>query len=133
MMGAMSGLQDIDTHSAAVTPERIRVGLFAPDDELRAWLVEELTLMTWMGALQLATLPNVASLDPDTLDLLIVDLDRLSAADVQSIATRTWAAPVIAIGTPHDRREYKFDYVLGTGLTNRELKQAIRTVVFDRR
>ncbi len=130
MIAAMSGLQDIDT-SAAVTPEPIRVAVFAPDDELRRWLVEELSLMTWMGALKLDTLASVASLDPETLDLLIVDLDRMSAADVQLIATRSWTAPVIAIGTPRDRREYQFDQVLGSGLTSRELKQAIRKAVFE--
>ncbi|NVB78108.1 MAG: hypothetical protein HOV81_06910 [Kofleriaceae bacterium] len=129
----MSGLQDLDTRPAAVTPEPVRVVVFAPDDELRAWLIEELSLMTWMGALQLDTLTSTDSLDPAALDLLIVDLDRMSAADVQAIATRSWSAPVIAIGTMRDRREYQFDQVLGSGLTSRELKTAIRQVVFDRR
>jgi hypothetical protein len=133
MIGTMSGLQDLDTRPASVAPEPVRVAVFAPDDELRTWLVEELSLMTWMGALQLATLTSTESLDPDALDLLIVDLDRMSAADVQTIATRSWSAPVIAIGTVRDRREYRFDHVLGSGLTSRELKQAIRQAVFDRR
>lgn len=134
-MGAMSGLQDVDTQQAAVTPEQVRVAVFAPDDELRGWLVEELSLMTWMGALQLDTLAAVTmdAIDPDALDLLIIDLDRMSAAEVQSIAKRSWTAPVIAIGTLRDRREYQFDHVLGPRLTSRELKQAIRQAVFDRR
>lgn len=135
MMGAMSGLQDVNTQAAAITPEPIRVALFAPDDELRGWLVEELSLMTWMGALQLDTLTAMTmdAIDPDALDLLIVDLDRMSAAEVQAIATRSWTAPVIAIGTLLDRREYQFDHVLGSRLTSRELKQAIRKAVFDRK
>lgn len=134
-MGTMSGLQDVNTPPTAVTPEPVRVAVFAPDDELRGWLLEELSLMTWMGALRLDPIASVASdvLDPDSLDLLIVDLDRMTAADVQAIATRTWTAPVIAIGTMRDRREYQFDHVLGAGLTSRELKQAIRQAVFERR
>jgi hypothetical protein len=135
MMGAMSGLQDLNTQPAAVTPEPIRVAVFAPDDELRGWLVEELSLMTWMGALQLDTLTAMTldAIEPDALDLLIVDLDRMSPADVQTIATRSWTAPVIAIGTVRDPREYRFDQVLGSRLTSRELKQAIRKTVFDRK
>ena len=134
-MGAMSGLQDIDSQNAAVTPEPVRVAVFAPDDELRGWLLEELSLMTWMGVLQLDAVTSMTNptVDLDGLDLLIVEIDRLSAADAQAIATRTWNAPVIAIGTPREQRAEPYEHVLSSRLTSRELKQAIRKAVFDRK
>lgn len=130
----MSRLHDLEVPRSAVTPEPMRVAVFAPDPELRGWLLEELTLMTWKGALDLVALSaiTIEAMKPASLDLLIVDLDHMSLADVELIATRTWAAPVIGIGTLHDRREDRFDQVLGAGVTSRELKRAIREVVSDR-
>jgi hypothetical protein len=133
----MSTLSDLEMSRPAVTaePEPVRVAVFAPDDELRAWLVEELTLMAWKGALDLVTLTAVTAdaLKTASLDLLIVDLDRMSLADVDVIATRTSTAPVIGIGTLRDHRVDRFEQVLGPRLTSRELKRAIRTIVFDHR
>ena len=103
-----------------MTSEAVRVCIYAHDDELRTWLVDEVALMTWIGNVQLEC---VTSLDELAADLVIVGADRLSGDERRALDRRSW--PVIAVGNP----DAIADRVLGPGLTSRELKQAIREVL----
>lgn len=102
---------------------QIRVSVYAMDLELRAWLVDELELMTWIGTLQLDTVPALEAIAPDR-DLVIVGLDRLPPDQLAVLRARVWGAPTIAIGSPP--ADLAFDRVLPVNVTSRELKQAIR-------
>ena len=81
--------------------------------------------MTWIGELEVTSLPDLAEA-PSRLDLLIVESDCLTAGDVDRLATLH--TPVIAVGTAQVRADRMF----GPKLTSRELKQAIRELVFAR-
>jgi hypothetical protein len=103
------------TH-ASFLPEAIRVCVLAPDPELRAWLVDELSLMTWIGALQLEIVPDAESIGSER-DLVILGLDAI-------VAARSWSAPTISIGRCPEH--LTVERVLPANATSRELKQAIR-------
>lgn len=79
--------------------------------------------MTWIGELEVVSLPNLADA-PSRLELLIVDSDSLTPGDLDRLASLH--APVIAVGTAQVRADRTF----GPKLTSRELKQAIRELVF---
>src|SRR5258708_37327939 len=83
----------------SVVPEPVRVCVCAADAELRTWLLEELSLMTWIGALQLTTL---ARYTPSDADLVIVGLEHLDAGELTQLRERRTITPMNAIGTPVD-------------------------------
>lgn len=95
------------------------------DDDLRAWIVEELRLMTWIGELELTSAATPADA-PAQLELLILGSDGLTAGDLERVAQRRRTTPVIAVGSTHMTADRSF----GPKLTSRELKQAIRELVF---
>lgn len=82
--------------------------------------------MTWIGELELVSLPTLADAPP-RLELIIIESDGLTPGDLDRLATMH--APVIAVGTAQVRADRMF----GPKLTSRELKQAIRELVFGPR
>lgn len=107
-----------------MVPESIRVCVCGPDEELRAWIVEELALMTWLGSVQLESSASLLD-EPQAFQLVIAGLDGASQEEVDRLAARDWTTPLIAIGS----RPVPAHRVLGTRLTSRELKQAIRDLI----
>jgi hypothetical protein len=99
----------------------VRVRVFAHDQELRSWLVDELALLS----------PTIEVQTVDALDtganLFIVGLDALTIADAERLRELAPATPVIAIGLPSSQlAATPFACVLDTKLTSRELKRAVR-------
>jgi hypothetical protein len=105
--------------------ERIRVCVCGTDEDLRAWIVEELRLMTWIGEVELSSVASLADA-PVQLELVILGSDGLTQSDLERIAARRRTTPVIAVGNTVVAAERTF----GPRLTSRELKQAIRELVF---
>jgi hypothetical protein len=98
------------------------VRVFAHDQELRSWLVDELALLS--PTLDVKT---VDALDDAPAQLLIVGLDALSLADAERLCELAPATPVIAIGSPSSRlATTPFVCVLDTELTSKQLKRAVR-------
>jgi hypothetical protein len=129
IMVVMPTLEDVESRALSVQPEPIHVCVFARDEDLRGWLVDELLLMTWLGALELGLASSVADACAHTTDLAIVGLDGLSVDETRLLHEHP---AVIAIGTP--ATELARARVLASRLTSRELKQAIReTLLRDRR
>ena len=110
-----------------VVGDRIRVCVCGQDEDLRAWIVEELRLMTWISDVELSSAATLAEA-PSQLELLIVGSDGLTTADLDRIALRRRSTPVIGVGSTH----IAADRFFGPKLTSRELKQAIRELVFTR-
>lgn len=104
-------------HDDVVGP---RICLWIEDDDLRAWVVEELSLMTWVSP---PILVSVWELPADRTGLLI--LDHIPQTGLEAV--RSWPSPVIAIGADPG---VAGALVLGPELTSRELKQAIRSTAF---
>ena len=98
-----------------------RVCVYATDLELRTWIVDELSLMTWLGALQLEIASSFDAIGSDR-DLVIIGVDS-------ALRARTWRAPTIAIGAADPALA---DRVLPPSSTSRQLKQAIRELIMDR-
>jgi hypothetical protein len=96
-----------------------RICLCIAEDDLRAWVKDELMLMTWVGT---PTLVFIDELQPVDANVIVVGIDRLSPRDRVELQSRTWTTPVITIGKGGD---------LGPRLTSRELKQAIRARLFQ--
>lgn len=105
----------------------LRVRVYATDGELRAWLADELALMS--PTIDVQTLDDVRQLDTDRAELVIAGIDMLSPADsdrLREIVERA-VTPVIAIGTPPPAlRALPFAYVLDARLTSKQLKRAVR-------
>jgi hypothetical protein len=121
----MVGMHDVEL---SVVPEPLRICVCAAEPELRAWLLEELSLMTWPGALQLTTLARYA---PADADLVIVGLEQLDAGELAQLRERRSITPLLlAIGTlPHG---VWADRLLDPRTNSRELKQAIRELLVRR-
>jgi hypothetical protein len=102
----------------------VTIHVFAHDRELRAWLVDELALMS----------PTIDVQTTDTLvsgaaHLLIVGLDALEPRDVARLAEllERRAVPVIGIGTAAPSlATAAFACVLDAKLTSKQLKRAVR-------
>jgi hypothetical protein len=120
---------------AAMPPESIRVRVCSPDQELRAWLLDELALMTWIGPLDLDCVDSLAAEDVQrgAVDLVIVGVDGLPDVEVAMLRGRSWAPPVIAIGATRSELSSVVDRAFGANVTSRQLKQAIRELVVERR
>jgi hypothetical protein len=101
--------------------DTIRVCVCANDDDLRAWILDELLLMTWVGALELDPITRLRDARSGA-NLVIVGTEGLGPGDLDHLHAVT--APVIAVGTAP--AGIAFASVLSTKLTSRELKQAIR-------
>jgi len=102
----------------------VTIRVFAYDHELRAWLVDELALMSSTIAVQTTTV-----LDGGTANLLIVGLDSLQPVDVARLGglLARRAVPVIGIGAPADSLlAAAFVSLLDAKLTSRQLKRAVR-------
>ena len=109
-------------------PERIRVHVFAHDHELRAWLLDELALMSPFGSVEVET---VDALDrAAACDVLIAGLERMTTSEAEVL--RDMIAQhriVIAIGAPQAlQMRLDFRCVLDAKLTSRQLKRAVRDV-----
>jgi hypothetical protein len=98
---------------------QIRVSVYALDPELRAWLLDELQLMTGIEAA-----PTVDAIAPDS-DLVIVGLDRLPPDQLSAL--RAQSVRVIAIGVAPDG--VAFDRVLPVHVTSRQLGEAVRELL----
>ena len=83
--------------------------------------------MTWIGELELSSIATLGEA-PSQLDLLIIDSDGLTAGDVERVASHRRSTPVVSVGAVH----LAVDRSFGPKLTSRELKQAIRELVFAR-
>lgn len=122
-------LDDLDPRAPTPAAQPLRVAVCSADEDLRAWILDELRLLTAFGPLQIEVLASLAGdrLRAADLALLVVGVDGLASADVEQLRRRPWSAPVIAIGALHgELRDVAFDHVLTARLTSRELKQAIR-------
>jgi hypothetical protein len=104
----------------------VSVRVYTQDGELRAWLVDELALMSPMLEVK-----SIESLDASAAHLLIVSTDALAVADVERL--RTIAIPVIAIGAVGPQlAAIPFASVLDAKLTSRQLKRAVRDSLANR-
>ena len=106
-----------------------RICLCIAEDDLRSWVMDELLLMTWVEAPTLTSAASLAAVDPTTADVVIVGLDRLAPHERDHLRARAWATPLIVIG--RDDGELGCEHVLGPRLTSRELKRALRAVLYD--
>jgi hypothetical protein len=98
----------------------VSVRVFTQDGDLRAWLVDELALMSPTLDVQ-----AISSLDVATAHLLIVSTDLLTVADVDQL--RGLSIPVIAIGAPGPQfAGVPFACVLDSKLTSKQFKRAVR-------
>ena len=99
----------------------VRIRVLSHDHELRAWLVDELALISPTIEVQ-----TVDTLDTTGTQLLIVGLDTLDADDVARL--RELTIPVIAIGTPIVGLA-PVACVLDAKLTSKQLKRAVRDLL----
>lgn len=108
----------------------IRVHVYALDTELRAWLVDELVLMSPTVAVQAAA--SMAALDEGQAQLYVIGVDTLSLADAQHLRELIdrRRAPVIAIGAPGSALAgAAFAAVLDGAVTSKQLKRAVRELL----
>ncbi|HEY5920075.1 MAG TPA: hypothetical protein VIV11_00330 [Kofleriaceae bacterium] len=97
----------------------VRIRVLSRDRELRAWLVDELALLSPTIEVQ-----TIDTLDTTGTQLLIVELDGLATADVDRLCKLT--IPVIAIGAPHAQlATAPCVCMLDAGLTSKQLKRAV--------
>lgn len=105
----------------------LRVRVYATDGELRAWLADELALMS--PTIDVQTVDDVRQLDTGRAELVIAGIDLLSPTDsdrLREIVERE-VTPVIAIGTPRSALGgAPFACVLDARLTSKQLKRAVR-------
>ena len=102
--------------------------VFAHDRELRAWLVDELALMSPFGSVEVE---EVDALDGvGSGDVLIAGLEHITAGEADKL--RELIAQhvlVIAVGAPQAlQMRLDFRCVLDTKLTSRQLKRAVRDI-----
>jgi hypothetical protein len=97
----------------------VRIRVITSDRDLRAWVVDELALMSPTIEVQTAD-----TLDAADADLLIVGLDALPAAAAERL--RELSIPVIGIGAPPSVLAGSSVCVLDAKLTSKQLKRAVR-------
>jgi len=105
----------------------IRVRVYALDNELRAWVVDELVLMSPSVTVQAAA--SMSALDETQAELFIVGVDALSLAEAQQLreVLDRRRAPVIAIGAPGAALAgAAFAAVLDGAVTSKQFKRAVR-------
>lgn len=108
-------------------PAEVHIRLYATDGELRAWLADELALMS--PTIEVQAVDRVQDLDAVPAALWIVGVEATTLADAQRldelVARRS--GPVIAIGAPlQPLRAEAFTCVLDETLTSKQLKRAVR-------
>ena len=96
----------------------VRIQVLTTDRELRAWLVDELALIS--PTIEVRT---TETLDGAGADLLIVGLDGLPAADIERM--RELTIPVIAIGATSAQLASSV-CLLDPTLTSKQLNRAVR-------
>ena len=102
------------------------IHVFAHDRELRAWLVDELALISPVGSIEVVVIDSLDQVD--ACSVLIAGIDRLSANDVDRLRELiAMHVIVIGVGSPQSI-ELEFRCVLDTKLTSRQLKRAMRDV-----
>jgi hypothetical protein len=101
-----------------------RIGLCVADDELRAWLADELALMTWIGSLRIEPTESLPTWDG--LSLVIAEVDALSAEQLEVLRCSGTRTHVIAIATSPTPPGIAFAGVLNATLTSRQLRSAVR-------
>ena len=106
-----------------------RICLCIVEDDLRSWVLDELKLITWIVLPEIQILTDLAAIDAQA-SVVIVGLDRATPRMLEQLRDRTWRTPLIAIGKDHG---IAADRVLEPRLTSRELKQALRGILFDSR
>ncbi len=104
----------------------MRICVAIAEDDLRAWVLEELQLLSWSVRPVIEVVADLAALHPEGMSVLVVDTDRRTAAELERLHARTSSAPIIAIGTSPN---LPFEHVLGPGLTSRELARALRATL----
>jgi hypothetical protein len=98
----------------------VRVVIYTQDRELRAWLVDELALIS--PTIEART---VDALDASAAQLLIVGIDTLTLAEIDRL--RALTIPIIAIGAAtRQLASLPFACVLDARLTSKQLKYAVR-------
>jgi hypothetical protein len=99
------------------------VRVYKADHELRAWLVDELALISPTIEVQ-----TIDALDAAPAQLLIVGVDALSVADTARLRELIdQRIPVIAIGAPTSGlADAPFACVLDSTPTSKQLKRAVR-------
>ena len=112
-----------------VQTESMRIVVCTADDELRAWIFDELVLMSWGVKPRFQTITQLSDmLRPDRVGLLIVSMDALAPGDVERMRDRPWKAPIIGIGIP-ERLGLGFDRILSSRPTSRELEAVIGDLI----
>jgi hypothetical protein len=119
-----------------MAPE-IPVCIFAHDAELRAWLADELALMSPTIAVQIAEAVDDLAAGPAALCLL--GTEALTAAEVERVCALVADSvsrvpfPVIAIGAlPTPLVAATFACVLDAKLTSKQLERAVRDALAGR-
>jgi hypothetical protein len=108
-------------------PAEVQIRLYATDGELRAWLADELALMS--PTIEVRAVDHVEQLDAVPAALWIVGVEALTLADSELVAelVARRSGPVIAIGAPTSPlRAAAFACVLDARLTSKQLKRAVR-------
>lgn len=110
-------------------PAEIRVRIFARDRELRAWLTDELALLS--PRLEVDAIDDLDALAEGAPDLWIVGVEALTDAESAQLRTilERRRAPVIAVGTCEALPRDAFASVLDAKLTSLELKRAVRDCI----
>jgi hypothetical protein len=110
-------------------PSGTRIQVFARDADLRAWLLDELALLSPASAVEVRALDTLEQ--TAATDVLIVDIDHLNEGDIELLRSAILRhTSVIAIGSPHALSvRLDFTCVLDTRLTSKQLKRAVRDVV----
>ena len=96
----------------------VRIRVITNDRDLRAWLADELALMSPTIAVESAD-----TLDASGADLLIVGFDAVPAAHVERL--RELPMPVIGIGAPPAALAGSAICILDAKLTSKQLKRAV--------
>jgi len=82
--------------------------------------------MTWVSPPTFVSTADLSAIDPGSMQVLIIGIDRLATRDLERLRTRTWAVPVITVGADAGIPGAQ---VLSSKLTSRELKHALRTTL----
>jgi hypothetical protein len=112
----------------------IYVYVCARDADLRAWLIDELMLITWLGRVEIRAIDSLRDelFRTNELDLLLIELDGLDPADAELLVGRRWSQPVIGVGEAVDSLASSVACVLDRSPTSMRLKKAIRVLLAAR-
>jgi hypothetical protein len=106
-----------------------RICLCIAEEDLRSWVLDELMLMTWPTQPIYTTIIDLEDIAAMAPNVVLVGVDRIPPHVVEQLRARTWTTPVIAIGA--GSVGFPAEHILGTWLTSRELKQALRATLLE--